>query len=179
MGRNCRLCRQQGGALATRRNARGALRFRQSLALGIDGRRLHRRAHFARAEAPPRSDLPPTEVALSPLVAGQGSTQFREQQQHHYQDNAYHVSEGKRLYEWFNCTGCHAHGGGAIGPALMDDRWIYGGEIDQIYLTIAQGRPNGMPAFGGKIPPQQIWQIAAYVRTMGGHGPKSARPTTS
>jgi cytochrome c oxidase cbb3-type subunit III len=134
----------------------------------------HREARYF--EAPPRSDLPPSEVALSSLVAGQRPQKFREQQQREYQDNAYHVSEGKRLFEWFNCSGCHAHGGGAIGPALMDDRWIYGGEIDQIYLTIAQGRPNGMPAFGGKIPPQQIWQLAGYVRTMGGHGPKSARP---
>jgi cytochrome c oxidase cbb3-type subunit 3 len=58
----------------------------------------------------------------------------------------------------------------------MDDEWIYGGEIDQIYLTIAQGRPNGMPAFDGRIPSQQMWQLAAYVRSMGGHGPKSARP---
>src|SRR4051812_47750251 len=34
------------------------------------------------------------------------------------------VSEGKRLYKWFNCNTCHVNGGGAIGPALMDDKWI-------------------------------------------------------
>jgi cytochrome c oxidase cbb3-type subunit 3 len=113
---------------------------------------------------------------MSGLVAGPQSIQFREKQAREYEGNAYHLSEGKRLFTWFNCTGCHAHGGGGSGPALMDDRWIYGGEIDEIYLTILQGRPNGMPAFGGKIPPQQIWQLAAYVRSMGGHGPKSARP---
>jgi cytochrome c oxidase cbb3-type subunit III len=38
-----------------------------------------------------------------------------------YDDNAYAISEGKRLYVWFNCVGCHFHGGGGIGPALMDD----------------------------------------------------------
>ena len=37
---------------------------------------------------------------------------------------AWHVSEGKRLYDGFNCTGCHAYGGGDIGPPLMDDQWI-------------------------------------------------------
>jgi cytochrome c oxidase cbb3-type subunit 3 len=125
---------------------------------------------------PPHSDVPPTQVAMSGLVAGQQSLQFREQQRREYEGNAYHMSEGKRLFTWFNCTGCHANGGGGSGPALMDDRWIYGGEIDEVYLTIAQGRPNGMPAFGGKVPSQQIWQLAAYVRSMGGHGPKSARP---
>ena len=113
---------------------------------------------------------------MSGLVAGQQSVQFRQQQGREYEGNAFHMSEGKRLFRWFNCTGCHANGGGGSGPALMDDKWIYGGEIDEIYLTIVQGRPNGMPAFGGKIPSQQIWQLAAYVRSMGGHGPKSARP---
>ncbi len=128
-------------------------------------------------EPPKNSDAPPTQVQLSSLVAGQSSPlQFREQQKKMYEENAYHLSEGKRLYTWFNCVGCHAHGGGDSGPPLMDDQWIYGGHIDQIYLTIVQGRPNGMPAFGGKIPSQQIWQLAAYVRSMGGHGPKAARP---
>jgi cytochrome c oxidase cbb3-type subunit III len=129
--------------------------------------------HFA---TPPAADLPPTQVQLSPIVAGQTSQQFRQQQRREYEDNAWHLSEGKRLFTWFNCTGCHGHGGGGSGPALMDDGWIYGGEIDQIYLSIVQGRPNGMPAFGGKIPSQQIWQLAAYVRSLGGHGPKAARP---
>jgi cytochrome c oxidase cbb3-type subunit 3 len=126
--------------------------------------------------APPNADVPPAQQSMSGLVAGQESVQFRKQQGREYEGNAYHMSEGKRLFQWFNCTGCHANGGGGSGPALIDDRWIYGGEIDEIYLTILQGRPNGMPAFGGKIPSQQIWQLAAYVRSMGGHGPKSARP---
>lgn len=127
-------------------------------------------------EPPSGSDVAPSQLQLSPLVAGRQSTQFREQQRKLYEENAYYVAEGKRLYQWFNCVGCHASGGGDSGPPLMDDQWIYGGEIDQIYLTIVQGRPNGMPAFGGKIPSQQIWQLAAYVRSMGGHGSKSARP---
>src|SRR6476661_809836 len=75
-----------------------------------------------------------------------------------YANNAWAMSEGKRLYTWFNCVGCHAHGGGGIGPALMDDKWIYGARPDQIYATIVQGRPNGMPSFAGKIPDQQLWQ---------------------
>jgi cytochrome c oxidase cbb3-type subunit III len=85
-----------------------------------------------------------------------------------YDENAFAISEGQRLYEWFNCSGCHAHGGGALGPALMDDTWIYGGEPDQIYSTIVQGRPNGMPAFGARIPRQQVWQLVAFVRSLSG-----------
>jgi cytochrome c oxidase cbb3-type subunit 3 len=67
-----------------------------------------------------------------------------------YQGNAWGIGEGKRLYSAFNCSGCHGiNGGGSIGPALIDDKWIYGAGPDQIYSTISQGRPDGMPAFGG------------------------------
>lgn len=86
--------------------------------------------------------------------------------------NAWHVSQGQQLYKWFNCTGCHANGGGSIGPALMDGEWRYGGSIEQIHASIVQGRPNGMPSFSGKIPDEQIWEIAAYVRTMSGNASK-------
>jgi cytochrome c oxidase cbb3-type subunit 3 len=96
-----------------------------------------------------------------------------------YQYNAYGISQGKQLYEWFNCVGCHAQGGGAIGPPLMDERWIYGGRPENIYSTIMNGRPNGMPAFGGKIPPQQVWQIIAYVQSMSGQVSKDAAPSRS
>ena len=49
-------------------------------------------------------------------------------------DNAYALSEGKRLYSAYNCVGCHAQGGGGIGPALMDHRWIYGSRGDQMAM---------------------------------------------
>lgn len=93
-----------------------------------------------------------------------------------FEYNAYALNEGKRLYSAYNCVGCHAQGGGAIGPALMDHRWIYGSRPDQIYSTIVQGRPNGMPSFGGRIPDQQLWQIVAYVQSMSGNVPKDAAP---
>jgi cytochrome c oxidase cbb3-type subunit 3 len=93
-----------------------------------------------------------------------------------YRDNAYGISEGKRLYSWFNCVGCHHEGGGGIGPALMDHRWIYGSRPAQIYSTIVQGRPNGMPSFGGRIPDQQVWQLVAYVESLSGNVPKDAAP---
>ena len=96
--------------------------------------------------------------------------------QNPFRDNAFALSEGKRLYSAYNCVGCHAHGGGAIGPALMDHRWIYGSRPDQIYSTIIEGRPNGMPAFGGRIPDQQVWQLVAYVESLSGNVSKAAAP---
>jgi cytochrome c oxidase cbb3-type subunit 3 len=91
-----------------------------------------------------------------------------------YEGNAYAIAEGQRLYSSMNCVGCHFHGGGGIGPPLMDDFWLYGNQPAQIYQTIVEGRPNGMPSFGGKIPPQQVWQLVAYVRSLSGMQPKDA-----
>jgi cytochrome c oxidase cbb3-type subunit 3 len=97
------------------------------------------------------------------------------------QGNAYDISEGQRLFDWYNCSGCHAHGGGAIGPPLIKTEWIYGGEPANLFDTIVKGRPNGMPAWGGKIPAYQVWQLVAFVRSMNNLEPKSAtsvRPDT-
>lgn len=85
-----------------------------------------------------------------------------------YDDNAYAIAEGKRLFRWYNCSGCHANGGGGIGPPLMDSEWRYGSEPAAIFATIMQGRPNGMPSFGGHIPEDQVWRLVAFVRSMGG-----------
>jgi cytochrome c oxidase cbb3-type subunit 3 len=91
-----------------------------------------------------------------------------------YQWNAFAISEGKRLFSWYNCVGCHAHGGGGMGPPLMDERWIYGSDPENIYATILEGRPNGMPSFSGKIPDDQVWQIVAYVQSLSGNVPRDA-----
>jgi cytochrome c oxidase cbb3-type subunit 3 len=93
-----------------------------------------------------------------------------------YGENAWALNDGKRLYAAFNCTGCHAHGGGGMGPPLMDSAWIYGFEPANIYASIANGRPNGMPAFKNRIAPSQLWELVAYVRSMSGQGGKAARP---
>ena len=94
-----------------------------------------------------------------------------------YAGNGWAAAEGKRLYQSFNCSGCHSHGGGGMGPALMDNVWIYGGDPRTIYETIAEGRPNGMPAFGDRIGDQQIWQLVAYVQTLSGRLRFDVRPS--
>jgi cytochrome c oxidase cbb3-type subunit 3 len=91
-----------------------------------------------------------------------------------YEGEAHAISEGQKLYARMNCVGCHANGGGGIGPPLMDDFWQYGGEPAQVYQTIMEGRPNGMPSFGGKIPSRQVWQLTAFVRSMSGKQPMDA-----
>ncbi|HET7369729.1 MAG TPA: c-type cytochrome, partial [Gammaproteobacteria bacterium] len=77
------------------------------------------------------------------------------------------VVEGKRLFKAMNCAGCHAPGGGGgMGPALSDSVWVYGDTPADIYLSIMHGRPGGMPAWGGALPPQAIWALVTYVKTL-------------
>jgi cytochrome c oxidase cbb3-type subunit III len=121
----------------------------------------------------------PKEIGITQSQIRAGGAGAQVSTRSPYDGNAYAISQGKQLYEWFNCNGCHANGGGAIGPALIDEKWIYGGAAENIYATIVEGRPNGMPSFRGRIPPQQVWQIVAYVRSMAGQVPKDVAPSRS
>jgi cytochrome c oxidase cbb3-type subunit 3 len=115
-----------------------------------------------------------TPVSQSELQAGPTTPEMVVHNS--YEENAWAVAEGKRLFSQFNCTGCHAHGGGAIGPPLMDAEWIYGSAPENIYATIVEGRPNGMPSFRGRLGSSQVWQLVAYVRSMSGLVPKDVAP---
>ena len=90
-----------------------------------------------------------------------------------YQENRWAVGQGQQWYEGFNCAGCHSPGGGGgMGPPLNDDEWIYGSDPENIFATVVEGRPNGMPSFRGKINNAQLWQLVAYVRSLSGLTPR-------
>jgi len=93
-----------------------------------------------------------------------------------YEENGYAMSEGKTLFSQMNCVGCHSHGGGGMGVPLMDDTWIYGSKPEQVFATIIEGRPNGMPSFRGKMTDNQVWQLVAYIRSMSGLASQDAAP---
>jgi cytochrome c oxidase cbb3-type subunit 3 len=72
---------------------------------------------------------------------------------------------GMTYFVNFNCVGCHApNGGGGMGPALSNNIFIYGSKAENIYLSIYQGRPNGMPAWGAMLPDSVIWDLVSYIR---------------
>lgn len=111
----------------------------------------------------------------APLVSAALNPAVSDPRSNGYQNNASHVSNGQLYFRWMNCTGCHSNGGGGIGPALMDSKWRYGSSMENIVQTIAYGRPNGMPGYAGKMTPQQIWEVAAYVRALAVRVPQSIR----
>lgn len=104
----------------------------------------------------------PTEVGPVP-----GGVAMAHQRVDPYLNDPVALENGWRLFNWYNCSGCHGgHAGGGMGPSLRDATWIYGDRDDQIFDSIAQGRSEGMPAWGTKIPEDQIWQLVAYIKSM-------------
>jgi cytochrome c oxidase cbb3-type subunit 3 len=74
------------------------------------------------------------------------------------------ANRGLRYFTDLNCVGCHApNGGGGMGPSLSDRIFIYGDKPEQIYLSIVQGRPRGMPSWGGRLPASVVWDLIAYI----------------
>jgi mono/diheme cytochrome c family protein len=92
-------------------------------------------------------------------------------------ENAKTAAEGAQLFTGMNCDGCH--GGGAVGwvgPSLIARRWRYGGTDAEIFQSIYYGRPHGMPAFGGALPPEMIWRLVIYIKSL---APPNDVPTES
>lgn len=79
-----------------------------------------------------------------------------------------------------NCSPCHGAGGaGAKGfPSLVDDDWLWGGDLASIAQTIqfgvrsehADARLSVMPRFGvdGILKPAEIADVADYVLSLSG-----------
>jgi cytochrome c oxidase cbb3-type subunit 3 len=121
-----------------------------------------------RAEAAPAlsTDDPLLRVSVSNLRPG--APPPARQPENPLANDPQAVTRGMRDFVLFNCVGCHApNGGGGMGPALSEARYIYGGSPADLFLSIYQGRPNGMPAWGQTLPKSTVWELVAYVRSIG------------
>lgn len=106
-----------------------------------------------------------TSSPVGPVPGGVENIQYPKDP---YINDPVALQDGRRLFNWYNCSGCHGgHAGGGMGPSLRDPVWLYGNRDDQIFDSIAQGRSKGMPAWGTKIPESQIWELVAYIKSMG------------
>lgn len=76
------------------------------------------------------------------------------------------------------CAPCHgAQAQGLIGPNLTDDRWIHGGQVEQVFQSIVKGWPaKGMPPWGRAIPPEEIAALTSYIRSIQGSNPPNPKP---
>ncbi len=120
----------------------------------------------------PKNGIPGAGIlASTPLgqIAGAPGSVAAMSTPNPYEGNAQAAVQGKQLYVRMNCAGCHAYNGtGNMGPDLTDTYWRYGGLPIQIYKTIEDGRPQGMPSWGVALPPDDIWKLVAYIESLGG-----------
>ena len=84
-----------------------------------------------------------------------------------HEGDANAIATGAKLFVAYNCIDCHgADGSGAMGPSLADGRWHFGGQPAEVFESIYQGRPEGMPAWGSLISQDQVWMLVTYVRSL-------------
>ncbi|MEM7796962.1 MAG: c-type cytochrome [Cyanobacteria bacterium P01_C01_bin.118] len=72
-----------------------------------------------------------------------------------------------------NCAACHIGGGNAVNPAKtlkQDDLVANGKDTSIAIITQVTSGNGGMPAFGGRLNPEQIENVAAYVLEQSGNG---------
>ena len=90
------------------------------------------------------------------------------------------VNAGAAIFR-ANCSQCHGTGAAGVQasgyPNLLDDAWLWGGNIDDIAYTVAHGirneqsdeaRWSEMPAFGEILEEEEISQVVAYVQGLSG-----------
>lgn len=87
------------------------------------------------------------------------------------------IEKGKAIYQ-INCMACHAgDGGGGIGPNLVDDHWILGGGIKNIFQVVSEGgrAGKGMIAWKSTLNPLEIQQVSSYILSLKGTTPASPK----
>ena len=52
-----------------------------------------------------------------------------------------------------------------MGPDLTDNNWQDCSKSGEIYHTIAEGTPRGMPAWKDKMTADEIWQVVSYIQS--------------
>ena len=100
--------------------------------------------------------------------------------------NGYAVSAGAAVYRTW-CTQCHGSGAAGVQasgyPNLLDDDWLWGGDVEAIYTTVAHGirneddpdaRFSQMPAYGDIFETEEIDAVVNYVMQLSGQEPADA-----
>jgi len=134
----------------------------------------HRAEGGSTVQAPTKAGVAPEAIGRLPLgdVAGAAESTIGSTIANPYSGNVEAVAQGHELFVRMNCAGCHGYGAtGGMGPNLTDTYWRYGGVPAQIFKSIYEGRPQGMPAWNPALPPDDIWKLVAYIESLGGSFP--------
>jgi cytochrome c oxidase cbb3-type subunit 3 len=108
--------------------------------------------------------LAPVGPIPGPAVAGENPAVTV---QNPYAGDPSALEQGRQLFIQMNCYGCHGgRAGGGMGPSLRDQKWRYGDTPADIFDSISQGRSDGMPAWGTKLPTDVIWKLVTYIQSL-------------
>lgn len=109
-------------------------------------------------------EMQAADAAYGPIYAQFKNTDLRQ-----LAENEAALKIGESLYSSY-CTTCHGSDArGARGyPNLRDNDWLYGGEPDNIKVSILQGRRALMPAWGEVLSAEDIFNVTAYVEQLSG-----------
>lgn len=89
-----------------------------------------------------------------------------------YRDDAAAIAEGKEVFATI-CSACHKPDGtGLVGPSLVDPYWKYGSSDADKFVSVAEGRPLGMPPWLAQLGTEKIWKALAYAESL----PRSSEP---
>lgn len=93
-----------------------------------------------------------------------------------YLSDATALESGKKIFVTA-CAACHAaDGGGTVGPNLVDDYWLHGGSISDIFKSIKYGWPEkGMKSWKDDFSAAQLAQLTSYIKSLKGTKPATAK----
>ena len=81
------------------------------------------------------------------------------------------LTRGEAVFREAKCGVCHGADGRGYalfgGYNLVDDIWVYGGDVADIRHSITEGRLGVMPAFNHVLDGPQMQAVGAYVRYLG------------
>jgi cytochrome c oxidase cbb3-type subunit 3 len=88
------------------------------------------------------------------------------------------AEKGKTVFAT-TCAACHGPDGkgmAALGaPNLTDKIWLYGGSVETIEKTVAEGRQGKMPAHGEFLGDAKVHLLAAYVYSLSAKAEDTAK----
>jgi cytochrome c oxidase cbb3-type subunit 3 len=103
----------------------------------------------------------------------------------------YAIQSGRATFATY-CSQCHGSGANGIEegngyPNLLDDAWLWGGDMDNIVYTVTHGirneddpdaRWSQMPAFGDDyLSDEEISNVVAYVMSLSGMEASQGNPS--
>ena len=77
-------------------------------------------------------------------------------------------ARGEALYASEGCASCHgdAQGGAGSGPSFLIPGLVEQRSLADLALSISDGSPPAMPAYAEQLTEEDVWALAAFVRSI-------------